>query len=84
MRPTSDEVSSSTGVEPWIEEDVSFSFEAEQLYAVLTLPPGERPHPAIVLVTGSVSISTGLLDGASSRTLRGFVNSMVVDGYAVL
>ena len=69
---------------PWVEEDVTFSFGSDELFGVLTSPPQEGPHPAIVLVTGAASTSTGLLDGASSRALIGFAHTMVLDGYSVL
>lgn len=69
---------------PWIEEDVTFSFGEDELFGVLTAPSHEGPHPAIVLVTGAASTSTGLRDGASSRALISFAHTMVLDGYAVL
>lgn len=54
---------------PWIEEEVSFSFGATQLYGILTLPAGGGPYPAIVLVSGSIGTSTGVRSGVLSLYL---------------
>ncbi|NNC92691.1 MAG: hypothetical protein HKN80_09380, partial [Acidimicrobiia bacterium] len=44
----------------------------------------DGPHPAIVLVTGAASTTTGVRDGTASRALISFAHTMVLDGYAVL
>ena len=73
-----------SGNRPWVEEDVTFAFGSDELFGVLTAPPEDGPHPAIVIVTGAASTSTGLRDGASSRALISYAHTMVLDGYAVL
>jgi pimeloyl-ACP methyl ester carboxylesterase len=69
---------------PWIEEEVTFSFAAQQMYGVLTLPTGGGPYPAIVLVSGSVSTATGVRSGASSPYFVDHARKMVLNGFAVL
>ncbi len=69
---------------PWIEEEVTFSFGANQLYGILTLPTGGGPYPAIVLVSGSIDISTGVRSGALSPYMIDHARNMVLRGFAVL
>jgi pimeloyl-ACP methyl ester carboxylesterase len=68
----------------WLEEEVTISYGVEKLYGVLTLPPDEGPHPAIILISGSVDSSTGLRDGASGNNHILHAHRMVVKGFAVL
>jgi pimeloyl-ACP methyl ester carboxylesterase len=69
---------------PWIEEEITFGFGANQLHGVLTLPPGAGPWPAIVLVSGSISTDTGVRSGTSSPYLREHARKMAPRGFAVL
>ncbi|HNS51562.1 MAG TPA: alpha/beta hydrolase [Anaerolineae bacterium] len=69
---------------PWVEEEVTFSFGANQLYGILTLPTGGGPFPAIVLVSGSINTSTGVRSGALSPYLIDHAHNMVLRGFAVL
>ena len=73
-----------TSSQPWIEEEVSFTFGPNELYGVLTLPTGEGPCPAIVIVSGSVSTNTGVRAGASSAYHIDHARKMVLSGFAVL
>jgi len=70
--------------QPWTEQEVTFPFGEDKLFGVLTLPPGEGPHPAIVLVDGAASTATGVRAGAASAAFINFSRAMVSDGYAVL
>lgn len=65
-------------------EQPVWAYRPEELYGVLSVPSGDGPLPAIVLVTRSVSPLTGLLDGASSPALTGYANDLIRSGYAVL
>lgn len=76
--------STPTNSSPWREEDVTLAFGPDALYGVLTLPPGEGPHPAIVIVSGSVNPSTGARSGVSSRYHIDHAREMVLHGFAVL
>jgi len=69
---------------PWSEEEVTFVFGPYVLGGILTLPPGEGPHPAIVLVSGSADPSTGARAGASARYHIDHARKMVGKGLAVL
>lgn len=68
----------------WREEVVTLAFGSNELYGVLTLPPGEGPHPAIVIVSGSADPSTGVRSGVSSRYHIDHAREMVRHGFAVL
>jgi pimeloyl-ACP methyl ester carboxylesterase len=70
--------------EPWIEEEVSFNSGANALYGILTLPVRNGPHPAIVLISGSVNTETGLRDGVSSGLFVQHARRLVLDGFAIL
>ena len=78
-----DGASSSSDESSWVEEEVTFSFGADELYGVLTLPPGEGPHPAIVLVSGSGG-PDGDRAGATSRTFVDHSHRLALDGFAAL
>jgi pimeloyl-ACP methyl ester carboxylesterase len=69
---------------PWSEQEVSFAFGPNELGGILTLPPGEGPHPAIVLVSGSADLSTGMRAGVSARYHIDHARKMVGLGFAVL
>ena len=69
---------------PWTEEEVTVIFDSDELFGVLTLPPGEGPFPAVVLIDGSASEVTGVRQGTASRAFINFSRAMVRDGYAVL
>ena len=70
--------------QPWTEQEVTIPFGEDELFGVLALPPGEGPQPAIVLVDGAASTTTGVRSGAASAAFIGFSRAMVRDGYAVL
>jgi len=65
----------------WIQEEVRFAFGQDQLSGMLTLPTGEGPYPAIVLVSGSRS--TGA-EAVSSTYFAEHARMMAGIGYAVL
>ena len=69
---------------PWLEEEVSFSFGSNELYGILTLPAHEGPHPALVIISGSVNLSTGIRNGVASAYQIDHARRMVLDGFAVL
>ncbi len=69
---------------PWTEEEVTFPFGANKLYGILTLPSSEGPHPAIVIVSGSANLSTGVRSGTSAQYHIDHARAMVLDGFAVL
>lgn len=69
---------------PWIEEEVSFIFGANELYGILTLPTNQGPYPAIVIISGSVNPSTGARDGLSAQYHIDHARKMVLNGFAVL
>ena len=69
---------------PWIEEEVTFSFGSNELYGILTLPTGQGPYPATVIVSGSVNPSTGARDGASAQYHISHARKMVLSGFSVL
>ena len=67
----------------WIEEEVTFSFEGDELFGVLTLPGEGELHPAVVLVSGSGG-PTGERAGATSRYFIDHSHRFALDGFAVL
>jgi pimeloyl-ACP methyl ester carboxylesterase len=73
-----------TASRPWSEEEVTFAFGANELGGILSLPPGEGPYPAIVMVSGSINPSTGARAGASARYHIDHAHKMVGHGFAVL
>ena len=73
----SDSATSAPSV-PWVEEDLTFTFGGDDLFAVLTLPSGPGPNPAIVIVRGSGQ------DGVSSRYYADHARAFAEDGYAAL
>jgi uncharacterized protein len=73
-----------SNVRPWTEQEVTFPYGEDELFGVLTLPPGAGPHPAIVLIDGAASTTTGVRAGAASTAFINFSRVMVRDGYAVL
>ncbi|MBN1137419.1 MAG: alpha/beta fold hydrolase [Anaerolineae bacterium] len=70
--------------QPWTEEEVTFAFGSNELFGILTLPGNEGPYPAIVLISGSASTSTGTRSGASARYHIDHARQMVRNGFAVL
>ena len=72
------------GSRPWTEEEVTFAFGPNQLYGVMTLPTSPGPYPAIVIVSGSASPTTGMRSGASSQYHIDHARHMVRQGFAVL
>ncbi len=68
----------------WVEEEITFNFGTNDLYGILTVPSSEGPHPAIVLISGSVDPSTGARAGASANVHVNHAHKMVLDGFAVL
>jgi pimeloyl-ACP methyl ester carboxylesterase len=83
-RPSSLPDASATVVRPWVEEQVSFRFNGDELIGLLTKPIGEDPFPAIVLVSGSGSEETGERSGVSSRYFIDHARTLVLSGFAVL
>ena len=73
-----------TSTRPWIEEEVTFAFGQDELYGVLTLPPGQPPFPAVVLVSGSVNPSTGLRGGVNSNYHSDLARRLARTGFAAL
>jgi pimeloyl-ACP methyl ester carboxylesterase len=69
---------------PWIEEEVTFAYGPNELFGIVTLPAGEGPHPAIVLVSGAADTSTRLRDGVSARLHTDHARKMALRGFAVL
>jgi hypothetical protein len=63
---------------------VSFTFGSAELHGILTLPGGDAPHPAIVLISGSANVSTGARNGASHRYFVDHARHMALNGFAVL
>jgi len=68
----------------WSEEPVSFPFGANTLHGILTLPGREGPHPALVLISGSVNTDTGVRSGASSSYHTDHARTIARQGFAVL
>jgi pimeloyl-ACP methyl ester carboxylesterase len=69
---------------PWIEEEISFTFGHNTLFGILTLPTTEGPYPAVVLISGSVSTSTGVRQGVSLSYHVNHARKMALNGFAVL
>jgi pimeloyl-ACP methyl ester carboxylesterase len=70
--------------QPWVEEEATFAFGSNELFGILTLPGGEGPYPAIVIISGSADPSTGARSGASARYHIDHARQMVGNGFAVL
>lgn len=62
----------------WVEEDLTFTFDGDELFGVLTLPSGQGPHPAIVIVRGSGQ------GGVSSQYLTDHARAFAENGFAAL
>jgi pimeloyl-ACP methyl ester carboxylesterase len=73
-----------SSAKPWSEEEIAFTFGPNALYGILTLPTGEGPHPAIVIVSGSANPSTGVRAGVSARYHIDHARKMVLGEFAVL
>jgi pimeloyl-ACP methyl ester carboxylesterase len=69
---------------PWIEEEVTFTFGDNTLFGILTLPTSPGPYPAVVLISGSVSTSTGVRQGVSLSYHVNHARKIALDGFAVL
>jgi pimeloyl-ACP methyl ester carboxylesterase len=69
---------------PWTEEEVTFPYGPNRLYGILTLPAGEEPYPAIVIVTGAIDISTRVRGGVSARAHIDHARKLALRGFAVL
>jgi formylglycine-generating enzyme required for sulfatase activity/dienelactone hydrolase len=76
--------SATASPEPWIEVEVTFPFGSNELFGILTLPSGEGPFPAIVIISGSASTSTGVRSGTSARYHIDHARQVVRYGFAVL
>lgn len=68
----------------WVEEAVTFSFGANQLAGVLTLPNQTGPFPAIVLISGSANENSGLRSGISDPYMFDQAHNIAKSGFAVL
>jgi hypothetical protein len=67
----------------WVEEDLTFSFNEDELFGVLTVPSGEGPHPAVVLISGSGG-PAGDRAGVSTRSFIDHSHRFASEGFAVL
>lgn len=70
-------------VPAWTESDVAFPFDGADLAGIVSLPEGDGPHPAIVLVSGSGDddgVRAGLSNGVFVRHAR----LLAEKGFAVL
>jgi pimeloyl-ACP methyl ester carboxylesterase len=68
----------------WTVEGVTFDFGPNELSGILTLPHGDGPFPALVLISGSVNIETGTRTGATSGYFREHSRTLAQQGFAVL
>ena len=82
--PTPTPTPTPANLRTWTEEPVSFLFGSDTLRGLLTLPGREGPHPAIVLVSGSVNTDTGVRSGASSSYFTDHARTIARRGFAVL
>jgi hypothetical protein len=82
--PSAAPAASPTPATLWTEEEVSFTFDADDLHGILTMPTTEGPHPAIALTSGSANPSTGARNGASHAYFVDHARHMVLSGFAVL
>ena len=73
-----------SGSKPWVEEEVTFTFGPNELYGILTLPAHQAPYPAVVIISGSGSTSTGARDGVSAQYHIDHARKMVLNGFTVL
>ncbi len=80
-------VDTPSAVSSWRDEEVQFSFDGDELFGVLTLPPEPDPDaaliPAIVLVSGSGD-EFGIRSGATTRTFVDHAHQLAGEGFAVL
>lgn len=68
---------------PYIQEEVTFSHEEATLAGTLTLPEGEGPHPAVILISGSGGQDRdGTLSGF--RIFQQIADHLTRNGIAVL
>jgi pimeloyl-ACP methyl ester carboxylesterase len=74
----------SSNSRPWIEEEVTFTFGRNTLFGILTLPTSPGPYPAVVLISGSVSTSTGVRQGVSLSYHVNHARKIALNGFAVL
>ena len=81
---TATTIAAGTGGAPRVEQEVTFAFGQDELFGVLTLPNGEGPHPAIVLISGSGDRTDGIRAGASNSVFRSHSVRMAAEGFAVL
>ena len=68
----------------WTEESVTFPFGSNKLSGALTLPNNPGPFPAIVLISGSAELYTGLRLGIDDLYMKDQVEIMIKNGFAVL
>lgn len=73
-----------TSSRPWTEEEVTFNFGSTKLFGIVTLPASKGPHPAIIIISGSVDPMTGVRGGVGSQYHIDHARSMVLQGFAVL
>lgn len=69
---------------PWKEAEIKFSFGSDTLHGIVTLPENPGPHPAIVIISGSVDTSTGVRSGASSQYFTDHARKLATIGFASL
>jgi pimeloyl-ACP methyl ester carboxylesterase len=74
----------SSNSRPWIEEEVTFTIGDNTLFGILTLPTTGGSFPAVVLISGSVSTSTGVRQGVSLSYHVNHARKMALNGFAVL
>jgi uncharacterized protein len=73
-----------TASAPWTEEEITFASGPNELYGILTLPTSVGPHPAIVLISGSVNPETGTRDGVFSGLHIQHAARLASERFAVL
>ncbi|MGB3715056.1 MAG: alpha/beta fold hydrolase [Candidatus Promineifilaceae bacterium] len=70
--------------QPWTEEEVTFTSGPNELYGILTKPTSEGPYPAIAIISGSVSPTTGTRGGVSNQWHTDHARKLALNGFAVL
>jgi len=70
--------------QPWTEEEITFPSGSNELYGILTKPNREGPYPAIAIISGSVSPTTGTRGGVSNQYHTDHARKLALNGFAVL
>jgi pimeloyl-ACP methyl ester carboxylesterase len=72
-----------TDAPAWTESEIGFSFEGDELVGVVTVPEGDGPYPAVVLVSGSGG-DDGTRAGVSAQVFVRHGRLLAEEGFAVL